>query len=480
MTARRPTGMAAFTVIWLGQILSSGGTRMVNFALAIWIWQKTGRTSDLALMTLLAFAATVLVSPFVGGLIDRWSRRTSVVASDLGSLVATLVALGLFASGHATFWALLCVNTVTGAFLAFQYPAYSTLIASLLDKDQYTRANGMLSMVRSAPAIFAPGLAGVLMSFSGVSTVLVVASVCYVVAIGTVFLVALPGAPEGTQARKASFWHDSTVGFRHLLQVPGYAGLQAMLFIVGLVSAMGFIVLTPLVLIKTGSESQLGAVNSIGAVGGVIGAIALSALKAPKRKMPRILIGVAVFSVFGRVLMGVGDSFVVWAVAWFVSWMSVPFMEGYTLAIWQQKIPPEIQGRVFAAIQFISQLALLVGFSATGPLVDAVLEPQTRPGHSLSTVFGPIVGTQPGAGMKLVFLLSGIAGILSAVLGVASRRVRNMEIDVPDYSPPAEPQSAEQPDAEPPSGEQPVVDRQSADGQPTAVAEMAESRGKDS
>lgn len=433
----RPRGMAAFTIIWLGQIFSSGATRMVNFALAIWVWQQTNSASDLALLTLMAFAATVVVSPFVGSLIDRWSRRTAIVASDGGSVLVTLAALALFATGNASFWPLVAVNTVSGAFLAFQYPAYSALVTTLLPKEQYARANGMLSMVRSVPAIFAPAVAGALMAFSGIWVVLVVALASYVVAIITVFMVSVPGARDRGAGGKSSFWQDSVVGFRHLVQVPGYAGLQGILFVIGLVSAMGFIALTPLVLLKSGNnEAQLGAVNSIGAVGGVLGAIILGAIKSPPRKMLRVLTGILVFSLFGRVVLGLGDTFVIWAAAWFISWMSIPFIEGYVLAIWQQKIPPAIQGRVFAAIQFLSQLALLIGFAATGPLIDGVLEPQATAGSGIGALSAPIIGTEPGAGMKLVFLLSGIAGILSAMFGFASRRVRNIETIVPDHDAP--------------------------------------------
>ncbi|MBX7265794.1 MFS transporter [Micromonospora sp. Llam7] len=444
MRIERPRGMAAFVVIWLGQLLSAAGTRMINFALAIWVWQQTGRASDLALLTLMAFAATVVVSPMVGSLVDRIGQRTSIIVSDVGSVLTTVAALVLFATGAASFWPLVAVNTISGAFLAFQYPAYAKLITLLLVKEQYTRANGMLSLVRSVPAIFAPGIAGLLIAYSGIWSVLLVALASFGIAIVTVLLIALPKRPEiQADPGGSRFWKDSILGFRYLFRRAGFLGMQAILFVVGLVSAMGFIVLTPLVLIKAdNNEALLGAINSIGAVGGALGALLVSVLRPPSRKIWWILGASIVFSLFGRVLMGFGDGLVLWAIAWFVSWMSVPFVEAYSLTIWQQKIPPAVQGRVFAAMQFISQLALLIGFSVTGALIDRVFEPQAREGYGLVALFEPVVGTGPGAGMKLVFLLSGLIGIAAALYGIFARSVRDLEILVPDHGA-ADPSSPE-------------------------------------
>src|SRR5918911_1145893 len=126
---RRPTGIAAFTVLWLGQVLSTVGTRMTNFVLGIWVWQRTGQASDLALLIFSAFAATVLASPVAGSFVDRWNRRVTIMLSDLGSAAATLVTLVLFLTGTVELWQLVVVNAVTGAFLAFQGPAYGAAIA---------------------------------------------------------------------------------------------------------------------------------------------------------------------------------------------------------------------------------------------------------------------------------------------------------------------------------------------------------------
>ncbi|MEC3978259.1 MFS transporter [Amycolatopsis sp. H20-H5] len=437
---RQLTGLKAFSVLWVGQVLSAVGTRMTNFVLAIWVWRETGQASALALLTFCAFGATVVCSPFAGVLIDRLSRRLTIMLSDVGSAVATGVMLLLFLGGHVQLWQLVITNTVTGAFLAFQFPAYASTVADLLPKEQYARANGMLSLVRSLPAIAAPALAGVLLGLFPINAVLLVDVLSYLVAIGTVFLVRLPSKPARDGEKVASWWREWTAGFRYIAHRRGLTGLLALNTVVGLTSSMGFVVLIPMILARTGDDQlQLGVVQSVGAVGGVCGALVLTRLRAPAAKMPFVIGGILAFSLLGQIAVGLGTTLIVWAAAWFFAWLTVPFVEGYSQAIWQRKVPAGVRGRVFAATQLFENLALPIGFAIAGPLADHYLTPGMRPGGGLAAVFGPLVGTGQGAGMALIFLLAGTIGAVCAVAAAFTRSVRELETDLPDHDDSAQP-----------------------------------------
>ena len=427
------TGIRAFTVLWVGQLASSIGTRMTNFVLGIWVWQETGQASALALLTFFAFGATVVCSPLAGSLVDRLSRRLTIMLSDIGSAVATGLMLLIFVTGHAQLWELIITNTLTGGFLAFQYPAYGATIAAMMPKEQYPKANGMMSLVRSMPAIFGPVLAGLLLRLVSLSTVLAVDTLCYVFAIGTVFLVALPTVRRGEQHRESSLWRDWTAGLRYILPRRGLTGLLVLNVVVSLTSAMGFIVLIPMILERTGNNQfQLGVVQSIGAIGGVCGALALTSLRTPRRKMPVIISGILVFSVLGQIGVAVSGTIVLWSVAWFFAWLAVPFVEGYSQSIWQQKVPSGLQGRVFATTQLFENLALPIGFAISGPVVDHLFTPGMKPGGGLAAVFGGLIGTGPGAGMALIFLLSGALGAGCALACTLIGTIRGVDTRIPD------------------------------------------------
>jgi MFS family permease len=434
MTNRRPSGFSAFTILWFGQLLSAAGTRMTNFAVSIWVWDATGRATDVVLLLFFAFAATVIFTPIAGALIDRWSRRLTLILTDIGSAAATALLLLFYLTGSVEFWHLYLINFVTGAFLAFQVPVYSATISLMMGRGQYPRANAMMFVVRSTPDIFAPALAAVLLAASSIETVLLIDVFSYLMAIVTVLIVRLPQTPRSPDAQPATLWQDALVGFRFIMGNRYLRNFEALLFAINVFASIGFVLLRPLVLARTGNSAEaLGLVMTVGAIGGVIGAVLLATLRSPRDKMLRVLGAIVVFSVVGRILFGIADLLAVLAVSVFFVHLCIPLIDGYTNTIWQEKIEPRMQGRVFAARQFFEDLTVPVGTVIAGPLVDHVLEPWMRPGSGGAQLFGPLVGTGQGAGIGLVFVAVGVLGVVVAAVGFLAPSVRRIEVHLPDH-----------------------------------------------
>ena len=81
----------------------------------------------------------------------------------------------------------------------------------------------------------------------------------------------------------------------------------------------------------------------------------------------------------------------------------------------------------------IAQITSPVAFALAGPLADRVFEPAMRDGGAGVLVFGPLVGTGPGAGMALMLVLFGLCGAIVGVLGYTVRAVRDAETILPDH-----------------------------------------------
>ncbi|MEO6089070.1 MAG: MFS transporter [Umezawaea sp.] len=431
--AQRPSGFGAFTVMWSGQLFSALGTRMTNFALSIFVWQQTGSATDLSFMMFFALGATVMFSPLAGSLVDRWDRRVTIVISDIGSAVATFALLFMMMSGSTHIWQLYIVNFLTGAFLAFQAPAYSSAITVMMKKSHYPRANAMMWAVRTLPVIFAPAFAATLLGYTGIHLILLLDGLSYVIAIIAVYLVKLPEMPK-PEEKRPSLLRDSLVGFRYIVQRPALIGLEAVLFAISLFAAIGYAMLVPLVLARSGNnEAALGVVQTVGAVGGVLGGVLLGVLKPPSRKMTWVLGAILGFSILGRLVYGIGDSVVWWAAGLFFTHIFIPFIDGLGQTIWQEKVEPAVQGRVFAARQFIENISIPIGLAIAGPVADSFFEPAMREGGSLSDTFGWLVGTGPGSGMGLLCVLVGVLGIGVGVIGFLSPTIRDVETLIPDY-----------------------------------------------
>jgi DHA3 family macrolide efflux protein-like MFS transporter len=430
------SGMRGFTIVWIGQLVSLLGTGMTRFALTIWAWQVTGEATALALVGFFTFAPTVLMSPVAGALVDRWNRKLVMMLSDLAAGVSTAVILILHAGGVLEIWHLYVMGAFSGVFQAFQFPAYSAAVTLMIPKEQYGRANGMIGLAGSASNIVAPILAGILMGTIGIIGIMTFDVFTFIVAILALLLVRIPQPIPSKEGRevKPSLWRDSLYGFKYIYERPSLLGLLLVFFSVNLALSISFTLLAPMILARTGNNSMvLGAVQSAVGVGGVVGGLIMSAWGGPRRRINGVLIGMALQFVFGQTLMGLGQGPYIWAAAAFSTLFLLPIVNGCSKAIWQAKVPPAVQGRVFATSRLIAQISNPVGTVLAGPLADYVFGPAMMPGGILTPVFGWLVGAGTGAGMSLMFVITGALGTIVSIGAYAFKTIRNVEDILPDH-----------------------------------------------
>ncbi|UCE29898.1 MAG: MFS transporter [Candidatus Bathyarchaeota archaeon] len=427
--------MLGFTIIWIGQVISLLGTAMTGFALTIWAWQITQQATALALVGFFTFAPTLLVTPFAGALVDRWNRKFVMMLSDLAAILSTVVVLLLFLIGNLQIWHLYVTGAFSGAFGAFQFPAYSAAVTTMVSKKQYGRASGMLSTAQFASNIFAPALAAIFLSIIGVAGILAIDVFTFFVAIGALLLVHVPQpiATRAGQRGKGSIWKESVYGFRYIYERKSLLALLLVFFCINLLAPFAFTLLAPMILARTGDDAiALGMVQSAIGIGGLVGGIALSIWGGPKRRIHGILIGL-ILATMGMFFIGLGQNPFTWALAAFFTILVIPTINGSSQAIWQGKVAPDVQGRVFAARGMIAQIGAPVAMLLAGPLADRVFEPAMMPEGSWAPLIGWLVGTGPGAGMSLMFVIAGALGMLVGLAGYAFSAVRNVEDILSDH-----------------------------------------------
>ena len=433
MSWNRPGGLCGYSVLWAGQILSVSAARMVNFGFGVWLFLRTHSALDLSVMTGAAFVATMVCSPLAGAAIDRLPRRLTIAVGDGGTVVVLGTLLALFAVDGVQVWELFLANTIIGVLVAFEVPAYSATIALMVAKEDLSRANAMRTIADSVQNVVAPTLGAIALQCLGIDVVVLIAVVAGMIAVGTVFLVSIP-QPDRTAACANGWWHGAWVGFRYIAARPGLVGLQLTFFVVSMLSVMGWQVLTPMVLLRSGNdELAAGLVQTVGAVGGVVGGVVMLLRPPPARPVRSVLLAVLAYYSLGRIVLGMGDGMFWWAASWFCSWVCMPFLRGNLDAIWQVKVDPAMQGRVFGARQVIDNLALPIALAIVGPLADNVLEPGMRPGGTLFKLFGSLVPGGPGGGMALVFFGTGVLGVVVGLCGFFVRVVRDVDTDLPDH-----------------------------------------------
>jgi MFS family permease len=333
-------------------------------------------------------------------------------------------------------WHLYIAAAINGTFNTFQWPAYSAAISLMVPKEQYGRANGMMSLIEMGPAVIAPALAGALLAVIGFGGILWTDVLTFVLAIGALLIIHVP-QPEATEEGKAasgSMLSEAVYGFRYIFARPSLLGLQLTFFFANFFAGLGYTLIAPMVLARTGNDELIfGSVQSLGAIGGIIGGVLMSTWGGFKKRVHGVLAGWALSGVVGLSLFGWGQTLVVWSIASFAGALFVPIMNGSNQAIYQAKVAPDLQGRVFSARRLIAWMMSPITPLIAGPLADFVLEPAMAEGGSLTGTFSWLVGTGPGAGMALIVIGAGLLASLVGLAGYLFPAIRNAESLLPDH-----------------------------------------------
>jgi len=435
------SGMLGFSVVWLGQVVSLLGSGMTQFALTIWAWQLTGEATALALVAFFGYFPRIVFMPLAGALVDRWNRKWLMILSDLAAGLGTVAIFILYQFDLLQIWHLYAAAAFSGAFGSFQFPAYSASISLMLPKKHFTRANTMLGLAHSISTVFAPMAAGALLAYIGINGIMLIDIVTFSFAILMLLVVAIPqpAALHVVEAKKRSLLSDCVFGFKYISASRSLLGLLILYFVLNLLLSSSSGVLAPMILARTGNdELVLAAVMMLFGVSGVVGGAVVSVWGGPKRKMYALLLAVIVTSLFGNVILGIGRNVFIWGLGAFLTSILIPMGNGASHAIWQTKVPPHLQGRVFSARILIGQIGGAVALPMAGILADHVFEPFMNGSSQLAQSLSVLVGTGAGAGMGLMFVFFGVLGTLAALAGFGYRPVRDIETILPDYDEAAE------------------------------------------
>jgi len=294
-----------------------------------------------------------------------------------------------------------------------------------------------MSLVESGPGVLAPLLAGILLPVIELAGILVIDVVTFFLAIGALLVVHVP-APEKTvegQAGKGSLLQEGIFGFKYIFARRGLLGLLLFFITLNFIIGLSVSLFAPFILARTGNDSAaLGAAQSAGAIGAVVGGLIVGLWGGFKRRMKNIFIGEALTGLFLLVLFGLGRSLPVWIVVVLIADIFPVFVNGSSQAIWQAKVAPDVQGRVFAARRMIAWVTGPITPILAGLLADYVTEPAMQSGTWLAGAFGWMVGTGPGSGMALQFVFTGLAYMATVgIVYLFFPVVRNLEDLLPDH-----------------------------------------------
>lgn len=430
----QPRGMRTFLIVWAGQLVSLIGSTLTSFTLSIWVYQGTGSVTDYALLSTFITLPAILISPLAGAVVDRWDRRRVMILSDTGAACCTVILVLLVLTGRLELWNIYLLTAISSTFSAFQSPAYTAATTLLVSKEHYARASGMVDFAGAIGYIISPLLGGFLLSIIDLEGVMLLDVATFLVALFTLSIVHFPrpaATPEGQQAA-GSLLRESIYGWSYIGARPGLRALLILFAIANLFNGATTVLVIPLILSFESAEI-LGLVASLSTTGFMAGGLLMSVWGGPRRRIS----GVSIFgslSALAMMLVGLRPSAVLVGSGLWGFFAAGVGVNACSQAIWQSKVAPDIQGRVFSVRSMISMSTLPVASLSAGALADYIFEPLMATNGALANDIGSLIGTGAGRGIGLMFILMGLLLLLTVLAAYWYPHLRRVEDELPDFA----------------------------------------------
>ena len=398
-----------FLLLWAGELISSIGGGLTSFGLGLYIFQKTGSAADMALLTLLGFLPALILKVPAGVLADRYDKRLLMMIGDGLSGLGVLFILICMLQGEAQLWQIYLGTTISSVFSALLEPSYTATVTDLLTREQYSKANGLVSMAGSARYLFSPVIAGFLLAVSDIKLILII-DIC------TFFLTVVAAAvvKHGIKTSKPT---ESEPFFKSMKEgwhaVSGKKGLMVLIVVSSLICLfMGvFQVLGEPFVLSFADAKTLGIVETAAASGMLVTSIILG-IRGIKKNFARVLsIGLAVSGV-GMALFAVTENIYIVCIFGFVFFAALPFANNCLDYLVRINIPAELQGRAWGFLGFISQLGYVAAYGLSGITADLI---------------GNATGLGVGKGSAITVIISGICLVIVALAMLGIKRIKDLE-----------------------------------------------------
>lgn len=415
-----------FIILWLTQSLSALGSAMTNFALVIWLYNRTGSALTTALLTVCSYAPYVLMSIFAGAVSDRWNKRAVLLICDTLAAVCTLAVWILLRTEQLQAWHLYALNALNGLMNTVQSPAADVAVNLLTPEEHFQKVSGLRSFSNSLVTILTPVFATALVTLMGVESVIFFDLFTFGAAfLSLLFLIRIP-EEDKPRDEGEGLLDSAKAGLSWLSRNPGILWLILFLAAINLIASIYNAALPALVLSRPyGGELVLGTLNSITGVATLIGSLIVTLLPAPKSRVKTVCNTLLISMSTENFLLSLGRSPWVWYLGAALGWLVIPLMNANLNVILRSHIPTGLQGRVYSVRNSLQFFTIPLGYLLGGALVDHVFEPLMARTDSrlLTTLFG----TGKGSGAAFLFLLIGFAGVAVCLVFRNIRPIRALE-----------------------------------------------------
>ncbi|MBO4389592.1 MAG: MFS transporter [Lachnospiraceae bacterium] len=407
--ARKKSDFGKFLLLWSGELISSIGGGLTSFGLGVYIFQRTGSASATTLVTLLGFLPTLLLSVPAGVLADRFDRRLLMMIGDGLSALGIVYILICMLTGEARLWQICLGVFISSVFSSLLEPSYRATITDLLTKEEYSKANGLVSLAGSSRYLFSPVIAGFLLSVSNVKLLLIIDICTFVLTVISAAVVrnSIRSKPVAT---KEPFFISMKEGWKALTSRKGILLLVLVSSVITMFMGMFQTLAGPCIL-SFCDEKTLGIAETVCASGMLVSGLLLGILGIKKHYVAVLAVALSLAGVF-MAGFGLIENIYTICISGFMFFAMLPFANNCLDYLARTNIPDEVQGRAWGLIGFLSQMGYVVAYGVSGVAADTI---------------GKVTGLGVGRGSGAVILFAGACLAVSGIGILLIRSIRELE-----------------------------------------------------
>ena len=397
-----------FLWLWLAYVISNLGDTALAVALSITVYNATNSKTVLALAVVFG-ALPVLLFGLVGGVFaDRWNRRRTMIAADLGRAFAVLLLLCIPAAhfqghfGARDRGVVYAVSFLVASFSCFFSPSRQGLLPVLVPRERLLQANGLMLTANQATMFLGPALGGLLVTRLHPRGVFIFDAATFAASALLVRLIVNVTTPPGSKAARgvSGLWQDAREGLHYVWTSRVLRPSLVLLSLVVIGGAVYNALEYPFVKdLWHGTGWQYA---FLGALSGLAAILTGLATMGPVRSAPPVRLVAPGFTVMGitGLIFAASTNIYLGGAMIFLMTVANTFSNLGQMTLFLATAPNHLQGRVSATVGLVNKLSLLVG-GALATTLAAVFPANA----ALRPIFGGFGVTYILCGLLAWFLL---------------------------------------------------------------------------
>jgi len=394
------------------------GSEISRFGISVWIYLSTQSVWAFSALMIANLIPGMLSRPLAGALVDRLPRKRVIIGANIASLAGTVIVFVGALVGELSMPIVIAGAAVASIGEAFQWPALAATLPLLAEDEELPKYNGLLESGRALGRFAGPMIGGAAIALVGVTGLVAIEAVTFTAALVVLAAMDIPDA--GGDEDDNTLWADMLLGFQWIAERPPMLKFLLIATFANFFLAIGEVVSQPYALSFL-SEREYGVVSSLFGAGMIIGGLLCGVVARWLTNIQQFLwAGIVIGAIY--VAFGFSRDAITFGMADFSVALMMTITNAAIMTIWQTKVPDELQGRVFSAMEMVADLVTPASFLLAAPLAESLMPAAFR-----HTSAGSIWGASPTGEMGALFSVMGALFVVLFLIATATRDVRRVE-----------------------------------------------------